>query len=80
MSDDERLTERIAKVEGILEQMNERLNHLGDNVETQSTRMDSLFKQMSTLSFRLVAVFSVGFAAVAIILPILLAYCQSIWN
>ena len=38
------LEERIAKIEGILEQMDKRLNHLESNMINLNKRIDSLFK------------------------------------
>jgi len=38
------LEERIAKIEGILEQMDKRLNHLESNMINLNKRIDSIFK------------------------------------
>jgi hypothetical protein len=38
------LEERVAKIEGILEQMDKRLNHIESNMINLNKRIDSLFK------------------------------------
>jgi CII-binding regulator of phage lambda lysogenization HflD len=44
------LEERVAKIEGILEQMDRRLNHIESRVDHIESRVDSLFRwTMGTL-------------------------------
>ena len=42
------MEERIARIEGILEQMNERLNHFGTEMGDLRTEMDNLRKYVET--------------------------------
>jgi len=47
------LSERMAKVEGILEQMSERLNHLESRVQGLDDRIDALNGRIDTLNGRI---------------------------